>query len=171
MAEFSGRIVDVVYADSDYSLISVKFEDDTGALCVYNLLADPDSQDYKDLEAEGWDDERIIDSTVELKKAQAAAFNIEVNTAARALAEEMIGSKEFKDEMQRDARSLINSSGGDLYVHIFDNNDNKDELFKFKLWALEQEAVKAASKEQKSAIRKAKTITSGISLVDAIINP
>ena len=49
------------------------------------------------------------------------------------------------------------------------HNEQGDELFKFKLWALEQEFVKSAPKEVKSKIRRVKRITQGIAILDDLI--
>ena len=52
---------------------------------------------------------------------------------------------------------------------VMNHNEQGDELFKFKLWALEQEFVKSAPKEVKSKIRRVKRITQGIAILDELI--
>jgi len=52
---------------------------------------------------------------------------------------------------------------------LMNHNDQGDELFKFKLWALDQDFIKAAPKEIKSKIRRVKRITQGIALIDELI--
>ena len=52
---------------------------------------------------------------------------------------------------------------------LMNHNEKGDELFKFKLWALEQDFVKSAPKEIKSKIRRVKRITEGIALFDSLI--
>ena len=52
---------------------------------------------------------------------------------------------------------------------LMNHNDQGDELFKFKLWALDQDFIKAAPKEIKSKIRRVKRITEGIALFDSLI--
>ncbi len=54
---------------------------------------------------------------------------------------------------------------------LWNHNEKGDELFKFKLWALEQDFVKSAPKEIKSKIRRVKRITEGIALLDSLIEP
>ena len=54
---------------------------------------------------------------------------------------------------------------------VMNHNEQGDELFKFKLWALEQEFVKSAPKEVKSKIRRVKRITQGIAILDDLIKP
>jgi chromosome segregation ATPase len=52
---------------------------------------------------------------------------------------------------------------------VMNHNEQGDELFKFKLWALDQEFVKSAPKEVKSKIRRVKRITQGIAILDDLI--
>ena len=56
-----------------------------------------------------------------------------------------------------------------LFDYIYTNNETAEELFKFKLWALEQDQVKEADKKIKSAIRKSKRITSAIAIFDSLL--
>ena len=157
MAEFSGKIVDAQYIDPEYSIIKVLY-DDNGSLTVYNVDVNPDHPDYQALEEEGWDHDKIVDSTAEIKKAQAAAFSIEVNNAARALIEE---------SMSREVKALEQLED---YFELFVNDTDKDNLFKFKLWALENSVVQSATKDQKSKIRKAASLLEGLSILYDIKN-
>lgn len=63
-----------------------------------------------------------------------------------------------------------NKADSIIFDFIHSNNSDKDELFKFKLWALDLDEIKKAPKETKSAIRKVKKITSGIAIVDKFLN-
>lgn len=192
MAEFSGKVVDAQFIDNEHSIIKVLYDQD-GSLHVYNLDVNPDHPDYKELMSEGWDLEKIAESTAEYKKAESAAFNIEVNTAARALAQEMLGMKVLQDERDRlaaekeklgeqvsskeetligldkEVKIKTNQVDSAYFEHLWEINENKEELFKFKLWALELDAVKDAGKEIKSSIRKATRISQGLAIVDALM--
>ena len=192
MAEFSGKVVDAQFVDAEHSIIKVLYEQDE-LIMVYNLDVNPDHPDYKELMSEGWNLEKIAESTAEYKKAESAAFNIEVNEAARALAQEMLGMKVLQDERDRlaaekeklgeqvnskekvligldkEVKIKTNKVDHTLYDFILENNDNKEELFKFKLWALEQEEVKAADKKVKSSIRKSTRITEAMAIVNTLI--
>ena len=192
MAEFSGKVVDAQFVDAEHSIIKVLYEQDE-LIMVYNLDVNPDHPDYKELMSEGWNLEKIAESTAEYKRAESAAFNIEVNEAARALAQEMLGMKVLQDERDRlaaekeklgeqvnskekvligldkEVKIKTNKVDHTLYDFIRDNNDNKEELFKFKLWALEQEEVKEADKKVKSSIRKSTRITEAMAIVNTLI--
>ena len=184
MTEFSGRIISAEYMNAEYSLIKVRYDDD-GKNAIYHLEVDPNNADFQALEADGWDAEKIIDATAESKRVQSNAWNLEVNAAARAIAEEMIGTTVIKEQYNdallklEDAQTDIAKIGGDtfdavqrsknaIFQFMWDADDNKDELFKFKLWALELDFVKTANKSVKSSIRKAKTIIDGFIILKSI---
>ena len=185
MADFSGKIVDAQYANPDHSIVKVTYEQD-GALYAYHLDADPSHPEWQEFEAEGWDHERLIESTANVKRAQAAAFNTEVNAAAQVLAREMLGMDVIQQEKERllaevenkekqlldldkTAKVRTKSVDGELYDYLLNENNSKEELFKCKLWALELEVAKNSTKEVKSSIRKATRITEVLSIVDNIV--
>jgi hypothetical protein len=192
MAEFDGKVVDAQFVDEEHSIIKVLYEQDE-LIMVYNLDVNPDHPDYKQLMSEGWDLEKIAESTAEYKKAESAAFNIEVNEAARALAQEMLGMKVLQDERDRlaaekeklgeqvnskeevligldkEVKIKTNQVDSAYFEHLWEMNENKEQLFKFKLWALELDAVKDAGKEIKSSIRKATRISQGLAIIDALM--
>ena len=190
MAEFSGKIVDAYYANADYTMIKILYDPDgdpnTKELCPFYLEVDPNNKNYQEFIAEGWDQEKLLEHTAEFKRAQSAAFNIEVQTAAVVLAREMMGLEALKQEkemlsgevdktkrelmdMDQNAKIRIKTIETDLYQFIFDNNDSKEELFRTKLWALELDVVKEADKDVKSSIRKATRITQVLGIVDALL--
>lgn len=180
MAEFSGKVVSAVFVDTEYSIIKVRYEDNDGNLSAYHLEVDQDHPDYQALLAEGWDTDKIIDETAEEKRAQSAAFNTEVQYAARLLAQEMVNAGSLEDEIRARERKLLEldqtlqsktkSIDADLFSHIFEENSNKEELFKCKLWALELEEIKNADKTIKSSIRKSTRITQVLGIVDSLLN-
>lgn len=161
MAIFSDKIVDVVYANPEYTLIKIRYEDPEGNLCPHVIDVDPNHPDFQALEAEGWDVERITEATVEFKKAQSAAWNIEVTAAAQKLAEELLPDI-TKEEVE--------VTGPKSYDIIVSDGEDKDKLFEFKLWALETDIMKQATKEQKSDLRKARSILHGFSVMNGVIS-
>lgn len=183
MADFSGKIITAEYANQDYSIIKVLYEQDD-MLTAYHLNVDPSHPDFQALEAEGWTQEKIIDATAESKRSQSAAFNVEVNAAAKLIVDEILaGEKEIiagkkealaNDEkaladLKRNTRTAVQDMLTEVWIYIVDNNTDKDMLFKFKLWVLEQEFVKEIPKEQKSDIRKATRVTQLFSIIDDLI--
>lgn len=169
MADFSGKIITAEYANQDYSIIKVLYEQDD-MLTAYHLNVDPSHPDFQALEAEGWTQEKIIDATAESKRSQSAAFNVEVNTAAKLMVDEiLVGEKEALADLKRNTRTAVQDMLTEAWIYIVDNNTDKDMLFKFKLWVLEQEFVKEIPKEQKSDIRKATRVTQLFSIIDDLI--
>tara|TARA_B110000259_G_scaffold187994_1_gene244374 strand:- start:2452 stop:2940 length:489 start_codon:yes stop_codon:yes gene_type:complete len=160
MTEFSGRIISAEYMNAEYSLIKVRYDDD-GKNAIYHLEVDPNNADFQALEADGWDAEKIIDATAESKRVQSNAWNLEVNAAAKQLVTEM------KEEYAADTKQLTEKSAIYNYV-AFD--EDKDNLFRFKLWALETDLMKASSKSAKSKLRKSKTILEGLSVIHSVVS-
>jgi len=242
MAIFSGKIEQAYYISEDYSNIEVIFKGEDGKNYKHIMEADPNSKDWKDLAAEGWDDQKLLDGTAEYKRSHAQLFNMAVQMRASQIAREMVGLNKLKEETERkrqekedvekqkelirqeknmlveerdrvrddikrhhgwleEKRVLITKADQDiqdkdkaldektealayakdkikktefavdnaLLEVLMNHNEKGDELFKFKLWALEQDFVKSAPKEIKSKIRRVKRITEGIAILDTII--
>jgi len=188
MAEFSGAVSTAYYVNEDYSLIEVVYTNPIGEEVNYMIEAD-DNADYRALVEEGYDTETLLDRTSEYKRVHNAEFNAIVNTLAKSLADEMIGTtvlkKEYtktKDELEEVKGEMVEFTakiGGEefdavqrskntIFQFIWDADDNRDELFKFKLWALELDFVKSADKTVKSSLRKAKTIIDGLVILKSI---
>jgi len=64
--------------------------------------------------------------------------------------------------MENEIRSLEKLED---YFELFVADTDKDNLFKFKLWALENSIMQSATKEEKSKIRKASSILEGLSIL------
>jgi Glu-tRNA(Gln) amidotransferase subunit E-like FAD-binding protein len=192
MAEFSGAINTAYYMNEEYSLIEVVYTNPNNEQINY-MIEVGDNADYHALVSEGWDTERLVETTSEFKREHARSFGELINAEAQALAEEMLGMRflmerkeqlekqtaELDEEAQAKANQLLsldqdvkvktNKVDHALYDFIRDNNESKEELFKFKLWALEQEEVKASDKKVKSSIRKSTRITEAMAIVDTLI--
>jgi len=164
MAEFSGKVVSAVFADPEYQQIKIRYEQDD-VLYVYTVPNDDNNPDFQELLKEGWDVEKIIEETAEINKMQSRAFNEQINQAARAMVDEKL--KELDAKIEGASRVEVLESTEALYGIIVNNTD-KDELFRFKLWALELDFVKASTKEKKSELRKAKTLLEGCALLHSM---
>jgi hypothetical protein len=193
MAEFSGAVNTAYYINEEYSLIEVVYTNPDGEKINYMVEVDENNADYQALVSEGYDTEALIERTSEYKRVHARALGELVNSQAQALAEEMLGMRflmerkellekqtaELDEETQAKTNQLLsldqdvkvktNRVDHAVYDFIRQNNESKEELFKFKLWALEQEEVKAADKKVKSSIRKSTRITEAMAIVDTLI--
>jgi hypothetical protein len=178
MAEFSGKIVSAFYANEEYDMIKIRW-DDNGTLNVYHIPVDENNTDYQELVEEGWDSERLIEETAEELRGQSNAFNARVNDVAQELAKEMLGLDKLqaqkielerkiidldKDEKEKAAKTLQT----EIYSYVMNNNEDKDELFKCKLWALETPEISKASKEIKTSIRKATKVLDILNIIDGL---
>jgi len=192
MAEFSGSINTAYYINEDYSLIEVVYTNPNGEKINY-MVEVGDNLDYQALVEEGYDLEKLLDGTSEYKRVHAKQFGEMVNAEAQALAEEMLGMRFLMERKQilekqtaeldqatqdkenqllsldQDVKVKTNKVDHAVYDFIRDNNESKEELFKFKLWALEQDLVKEADKSIKSSIRKSTRITSAMAIYNDLL--
>ena len=170
MAEFSGKIIDAYYFDEDYTTIEEIYKNENGENISYVLEADPIHPDMQDLEADGWTTEKLAEATANYKRQQANAFSEAINAQVQDRLKEVINTS-FKDkekklkEMERELRAERKVQDDQMYDTIMNSNEDKEYLFKFKLWALEQQAIKNAPKFVKSDLRKSKTILEGLSIL------
>lgn len=163
MSLFNGKILEARYMDTEYSVVEVLYEDDDGKVYSYALRPDSENQEWKDLVADGWDQDKLIEKTVEYKRAASAAHNLQVNAAAKLLLKEKFG---YTQDGEDDTRPNSNFS----WDHFFDvMNTDKDEIFKFKIWAFESERMKDATAETKTNLRKAATFIDAIKVYESVL--
>ena len=192
MAEFSGAVETAYYMNEDYTLIEIVYKNSNDELIKY-MIEVGDNADYEALVAEGYNEEELVERTSEYKRVHGKEFGELVNAQAQSLAEEMLGMRFLMERKQilekqtaeldqqtqekenqllsldQDVKVRTNKVDHAVYDFIRDNNESKEELFKFKLWALEQDVVKEADKSVKSSIRKATRITSAMVIYDSLI--
>lgn len=195
MAEFSGKVVDAYYFSEDYTMIEVIYKNDNNEMVSYVLEANPEHSDMQDLEADGWTVEKLAEATAEYKRQQAKAYSESINIQVQERLKEVINTS-FKDKEKKlqekekellAQRKILLTSGSleevekellaqrkilddQMYDMILNINQDKEYLFKFKLWALEQPAIKDSSKAIKSELRKSKTILEGLSVLHNVLS-
>lgn len=174
MAEFSGKIVDAYYFNEDYTEIEVIY-DNNGQMTSYVLEADPNHPDMQDLEADGWDAVKLAEATAEYKKQQSNAYSESINIQVQERLQEVLETtfKEKKEDLKKiemQLRQQQKTMDDEIYTKVLEFNKDTDYLFKFKLWALEQDFIKSAPKEVKTKIRKCKTIIDGFAVVSELLN-
>jgi hypothetical protein len=157
-AIFSNNIINAYYFNEDYNTIEIlyKIKDETHN---YIVEADPNSPDYKALVAEGWDIEKLAESTEQYKREQSFEFNNSIQASVDAILEQT--------KMSIKPAEGIRDISGDMFNIILE--DNKDMLFKFKLWALELDNIKTSTKAVKTKIRKCKSIIEGMAIIAPLI--
>lgn len=174
------------YEDASYSTITVEWEGEDGKLRTHSIPADEKNSDYQDLVAEGWDEETLQKTTVAYKKNASRAMNRMIHTAAAELAEQMfqpqVEAKLAKinerlkqaEADQEEASDLLKTTKRQIDNSLFDllmqNNKEKDEVFKVKLWALEQDFMQDITAEEKKTFRKCTTMFGCFQMINEIIN-
>jgi len=96
MASFSGKIENAYYFDEDFKIIEIITAEEDGTHGSHILEVNPRHPDYKEFLAEGWNEEKLIETTAENKRSQAQIFWSWVGEMVKykrlqALAEEMNG--------------------------------------------------------------------------------
>lgn len=181
MAEFSGNVNAAYYMNEECSLIEIVYtcyqNDPEGEKIKYMVEVSDNSADYQALVTEGYDAEKLAEQTSEYKRAHSRQFNHLVNTLAEELAEELSGSpllERKKIELEKQIEELnekkklkVYSMDNEMFDFI-DRNEDSSSLFKFKLWALDNEKYKGMTKENKKQIRKAKTLVEGFSILHSV---
>ena len=165
MAEFSNKIIDAYYINADYSLIEILFKDDNDKIHSYAVQADPEQNSYKEFLAEGWDLDRLVDSTAEYKRRSSATLNTVIQKAA----DELVKASElYQVEKKHNEIEAIQTMDDEFFNILFNNNKDKEFIFKFKLWALQLDSIKKSSKEVKTNLRKAKSIFEGMEIINGV---
>jgi hypothetical protein len=173
------------YEDSSYSTVLVEWKGQDGKIRIHSIPADPSNTDYQDLVASGYTEEILVRTTEAYKRQASRDINVLIQKAAQELADKTIEIKlkEKVDELNKrlqaaGARELEaetksaeiqKSLDTGVWEMISKSDDNKDELFKFKLWALEQEAVKNASSDAKKELRKQESLFKAISCYTSLL--
>lgn len=185
MAIFSGKILTAHYIDPEYSIVELTYTGEDGGVYAHALRVDPNNPEWQALLEDGWDQDKLAEGTAEYKRQSSFDFNTQVNSAAKDMVKEMLAQETERlskleekalhklnrlNNLEYNARKVVDLADQNIYEHIISHNEDKDELFKFKLWALELEAVKNSDKEIKSKIRKVAKITEGIVLIHNILN-
>jgi hypothetical protein len=153
-AIFSNSIISAYYFDEDYATIEVLYEIND-EIHNYIVEVNPDNIDYQALLAEGWDTDKLAKSTEQYKREQSLEFNTAIQTSVDAILEQ--------SKMSIDPAEGSRDISNDIFDMIL--QDNKDMLFKFKLWALELDNIKTSPKSVKTKIRKCKSIIEGMTVI------
>lgn len=185
MAIFSGKIITAHYINPEYSVVELTYTGDDGNVYAHALTVSEDNPEWKALLEDGWDHDKLAEGTAEYKRQSSFDFNTQVNSAAKEMVKEMLAQETERlskleekalnklnklNNLEHDARIAADVANQDIYNYILNHNEDKDELFKFKLWALELETIKNSDKETKSKIRKVTKITEGMSLLHTVLN-
>tara|TARA_R110001592_G_scaffold188092_1_gene433071 strand:- start:246 stop:845 length:600 start_codon:yes stop_codon:yes gene_type:complete len=199
MAEFSGSIDTAYYVNEEYTLIEVVYTNPNGEKINYMVEVGDNADhkalieegydletllertsEYKRVhagalgalvneQAQALAEEMLGMKHMKELKAQLQIENEQLGVAQLKNKEKIEKTEKTLLSLDQDVKVKTNKIDHGLFDFIFSVNEDKEELFKFKLWALEQDVVKAADKKIKSSIRKAKRITEAMAILDSII--
>jgi hypothetical protein len=167
MAIFNGKVKKAYYINGDFDTLRVEWEDGE-VTRGYILPADPSHPDYQDLIAEGWSKEQFAEDTANIRRGEQAQYAKVVNAEVQARVDEIV-----KDHNLSKHSTAYNTDAGmktvidhsTLWDTILEANDSKDDIFAFKMWALDSELAKKATVDQKKAIRRSKTLLECLSVL------
>lgn len=177
------NILEAKYINRESTIIEVLHETKESGVLVD--IIEVGSLQYNTLLEAGWNEEKIVATTAEWKRAQAKIMhdnavaylgkayyekeaNFEKQLAFKEAELEQKYSKITKD-MQTQYEKTREYYGIGLLDNLFLNNENNELLFQIKLEVLEKEEIKAADKQFKSKIRKAKKVSDVIRLICEIL--
>lgn len=132
MAIFSDRIETAYYISEDYSNIQVEWKDDAGNIVIHICPADPENADFKALQDEGWDAEKLTAGTAAFKRLHNSGFNAMVNAQARKLARQMVA----------DMRTQVESAERDRLANVREKATKEEVEAKEKLKSLREKHEK-----------------------------
>lgn len=172
MAIFDGLVSRAYYINEKFDTIRVEYDDGGEALRGYVLPVDENNSDYQDLLKQGWDKEKLAEDTAEVRRSSSRQFAEIVNAQVAIQVEEVLK----KYNIHNYQKYLLKESGDDTefvshadHTRIWDTllsiNENKEDLFAFKMWALDSELTKKATVDQKKALRRASTVLEGLSVL------
>ena len=158
MAEFSGNIIDVFYFDQEKSIINVEWRGTDEKIRRFFVNVDEKDANYRDLVAEGWDEDKIEEATREYRRRARKAFEKECMLIAE--------------------REGIIDTGGYSFHKVFEFISQKEDdigaedLFKFKIEAFDNQlVVDCEDTAVKRSIRQAKTYKEVIDIVLGLAEP
>lgn len=171
MADFSGKVTRAYYINKECNTIRVEYNDGD-RIRGYVIPANEHNPDYKALAADGWDVEKIMNATDEMRIADGKRFARIVNEEVEIRLAEVLKrhnlesyqniSKAEEGKTDTVEFSIDHSKFWDIIVN---NNKNKDAVFGFKMWAIDSELMKKATTDQKKALRRSQTILEGLSVL------
>ena len=97
MAIFSGRVVDAYYINPQYDMIEILFKNhaDESIVNSHIISIHEDKVDLEALFEEGYDTEKLLDATAEMKRRSSFNYNTAIVNTAKKMADEML-EKEIK---------------------------------------------------------------------------
>lgn len=168
MAIFSGKIDTAYYFNSELSTIAVEWVNSKGERRQYIVPSDPNNSDFQALVEEGWDKQKLALSTAEYRRAQHGRFARLVNEHVKEEVEDIVKKYNIENyqKLYKSGNEMIQAADHTkIWETLEDINENKEDLFTFKMWALDSKWAEKATPDQKKALRRSQTILEGLSVL------
>lgn len=169
MPIFSGKIIRSRFTNELNDTIEILFEHN-GQAHPYYIAVDPTHPNFKALEAEGWDIERIQKETVEFNRAQSRAYNQLIDSQLENHKKDL--RKEFEKELNRRIGEFREAEvvKSQLFKTVIDSNEDEEIIFKIKLAIFDLPKMKALKdREGKMRLRKAKTVIKTLAIFEELM--
>lgn len=108
-----------------------------------------------------------LDERLKAVSDQEDKIKTKVNRKVAELDERLRTADLERDQLLKQAAIEVDNA---LWDALLQSNDDKDLVFKFKLWALEQEPLQNADRDQKKEFRKQLTLFDCIAYMNTLIN-
>jgi len=173
MSVFSGKVNTAYYINDACDTIRIEYTDNNKRL-EYVIPADKKNHDFQLLQKEGWDNEKLAEGTDKFRRDNAAHFSNIVNQEVAGRVDEIMkrhGIENYqrivKEKNEKYSEGINHSK---LWDVVMKKNAEKDDVFSFKMWAIETEVAQKSTPELKKQLRKAKTILEGITIYNNMMN-
>lgn len=167
MAIFSNKIEQVRFIDENMSTIRVDWNDENNTRRGH-VFENAPGPDLDALLEEGWTQERIATVTHQRRAQDSTGFRKVVNDEVAAQVDAILKKyqiENYRKLYDKNDEQAVAVDHSLVWKTIEEINDNKDDLFSFKLWAIESKFGENATKEQKKELRRCTSILQGLSIL------
>ena len=166
---FNDSIVMARFSNEKNDIIEVTFLYE-GHPQIWFIDVDATHQDYKALEAEGWDIERIQKATIEFNRTQSRMMNGAIDNMLSEYKKEL--RKTFQVELDRRLGEMRESevTKSQLFKTVIDSNKDEEVIFKVKLAIFDLPEIKSLKdRGGKMRLRKAKTLIQTLAIFEELL--
>ena len=165
------NVVTAHFKNKDYTVVEVLYkkpDNDKIYTGFFDITEQPNL--LKKLNQIGFDEEKLVDNTIENRRAQSRAYNQNIEKKAREMMNFPYLQSKIKDlennivTKMQDLEVVKKTKEEEFWQEIYDQNKDPNKLFTLKLWVLSQSEF-ITDKSVKTKIRKSKSIFEVFSLL------
>jgi len=164
------KIQKAYYTNEECDTVCIEWMNDEEAIEVFHTSADDSNSYYISLQNAGWDHDRLAVDTAEFRRAGSAKFSRIVNAAVNERVDEIMKKYNIANYSQY----LKNNESGEheggvnhekMWDTLLSINESKEDIFAFKMWAMQSKLAEKATQDQKKALRRSSSILEGLSVL------